>query len=80
MFSTNNLNKPDHKLLKQIADIALYTLPLYVTVVLGMPISDNTQKWIIVGLNTTVVIFKAITKFTTDEKVPVTNSDFTTDL
>lgn len=74
MFSKNNLKKPDHKLLKQIADIALYTLPLYTTVILSMPIPDNTQKWLIVGINTAIVIFKAITKFTTNEEIVSTNT------
>lgn len=68
MIKVENLGKPDNKKWKKIADIALYTLPLYDAVVLGMPIPDLYKSWIITVLNTTVVIFKGVSKFTSDEE------------
>ena len=62
-----NLKKPDNKKWKLIADIALYSLIPIIPLVASMPISDNAQKWIIVGINLLVIGFKALSKFTSDE-------------
>ena len=59
----NNLKKPDNKKWKFIADIALYSLIPVIPLVASMPISDNAQKWIIVGINLLVIGFKAVSKF-----------------
>ena len=68
MLSTNNLKKPDNKKWKQIADIALYSLPFLSTAVLTTPLTDSTQKWLLTLLNVIIVVFKAVSKFTTDEQ------------
>lgn len=65
----NNLKKPDNKKWKLIADIALYSLIPIIPLVASMPISDNAQKWIIVGINILVIGFKAVSKFTSDETI-----------
>jgi len=62
----NNWNKPSNKKLKLIADIMLYSLPLMSGVVIQMPITDTQQKWVLVGINLCVIVFKAITKFTSE--------------
>ena len=31
-----------------------------------MPLNDTVQKWVLVILNTTIVIFKGVSKFTKD--------------
>lgn len=64
--SLNNWDKPSNKKLKLIADIMLYSLPLLITCVTQMPISEVTQKWIIVSINIAIVGFKAVTKFTSE--------------
>lgn len=76
MISKSNLKKPDHKKWKLIADIALYSLPFLTTAIMTMPVADNTQKWIIFLINTSIVGFKALSKFTSDvEKNIVSNDD-----
>jgi hypothetical protein len=72
----SNLKKADNAKLKQIADIALYSLLLLQPVIATMPVDDKVQKWIGVALSVIVIGFKAITKFTTNEEV-VINSDNT---
>jgi hypothetical protein len=65
----NNLKKPDNKKWKLIADIALYSLLPIIPIVASMPISDNAQKWIIVGINILVIGFKAVSKFTSEDSI-----------
>ena len=65
-FSTQNWDKRTDRNWKKIADFALYTIPLYNGVVLNMPLNDTVQKWVLVILNTTIVIFKGVSKFTKD--------------
>jgi hypothetical protein len=77
MISKSNLNKTDNKKWKQVADICLYSLPFLSTAVLTMPISDTGQKWLIFGINFLVVIFKAISKFTSNEEIINNDSDNT---
>ena len=66
-IQVSNLKKPDNKKWKQIADIALYSLPLLTTVVLTTPLTDTTQKWILTILNIAIVGFKTLSKFTYEE-------------
>lgn len=67
MIMIQNLQKPDNKKWKLIADIALYSLPLLTGVVVTIPVSDNIQKWILVVFNVLIVGFKTISKFTSEE-------------
>lgn len=67
MFKVENLNKPSNKKWKMIADIALYVTPFIITAIMGLPLSDNMQKWVIFGVTMLSIVFKAISKFTTDE-------------
>jgi hypothetical protein len=65
-LSINNLSKPDNQNLKQIAIIALYTLPLVTVAIASAPLPDSILKWLMVVLNLTIVGFKAFSKFTTN--------------
>jgi len=66
-ISTKNLNKPSNRKWKKVADILLYTLPLYLTAVLALPLSENVTLWINFGVTMAIVTLKAFTKFTTNE-------------
>jgi len=66
-ISTKNLNKPSSRKWKKVADILLYTLPLYLTTILALPLSENATLWINFGVTMTIVTLKAFTKFTSDE-------------
>jgi len=66
---SSNLNKPDNKKLKMIANTMLYTLPLVITTIISSPLSDNIQTYSIFGLNIIIIGFKAFTKFTTNTDV-----------
>jgi hypothetical protein len=63
----SNLGKPDHGLIKKVADYMLYTLPLLSPLVVTMPVSDNIQKWVLIAVNVTVVLFKGFSKFTASD-------------
>lgn len=65
-FSVSNWGKKTDPNWKLIADIMLYSLPLLNGIITTMPVSDNMQKWFLVGVNVAVVVFKAISKFTRD--------------
>ena len=67
-ISLDNRKKNDSVKWKQVADIALYSLPLLTTAVLTTPLSDSSQKWILTIINIAIVGFKAFSKFTTDEE------------
>ena len=75
MIRLSNIKKVDNKKWKQVADIALYSLPFLTTAIMTMPVSDNIQKWLIFGINVSIVAFKAISKFTTDEENTNNNVD-----
>ena len=66
-LSVNNFNKPSNKKWKLIADIALYSLALFNPVIISAGFDDNLTKWLLFGVNTLVIVFKTISKFTSDE-------------
>lgn len=67
MLKVENLNKPSNKKWKLIADIMLYSLPLLNGIIITMPLEDVTQKWIMFGVNITIVAFKTVSKFTSEQ-------------
>ena len=73
-FRLSNLGKPSNKKWKTIADYVIYTvLPGLITATALMPISESAQKWIIYGITILSVGFKALSKFTIEESIPVEN-------
>jgi len=69
MVMIDNLKKPDNRKLKAIADWLLYCLPLMNGAIIAMPLTTTQISWVLFGLNTAIVVFKGISKFTTDEPV-----------
>ncbi|HPQ79464.1 MAG TPA: hypothetical protein PLG47_03370 [Candidatus Dojkabacteria bacterium] len=67
-FSYKNFGKKTDPNWKFIADVMLYTLPFLLPIITTMPVSDTFQKWLIVGVNIVVIVFKAISKFTVDKE------------
>ena len=64
-----NLNKPSNKKFKKIADVLLYTLPLYSGAIAVL--ADSAPKfalWANLILTLTVITLKGITKFTAEEE------------
>ena len=61
---------------KLIADILLYTLPLYLTTLVAAPFPDAIKQWGVFILSIGTVTIKAITKFTTEpEEVAQSEED-----
>jgi len=73
----SNWSKPSEKKLKMIADAALYSLPLLNVGIMSLPISLDIKAWLTFGLTCLTVVFKFISKLTsqedneTTEEVPV---------
>jgi hypothetical protein len=67
-LSFDNLSKPSNKKFKLIADILLYTLPLY-SVAIAAIIPDQAALIMNTIITCVVITIKGITKFT--EEVPV---------
>ena len=65
----DNLKKPSNKKFKLIADMILYTLPLYLGAIMSLPLSDNTKLWINFIVTIVTITIKTISKFTTDETI-----------
>ena len=72
-LNKNNLSKPSNAKFKLIADIGLYSLALLNPMIIATDFSDNATKWILFGLNMIVVIFKTLSKFSTDENINTDN-------
>ena len=67
MLKYSNLQKPSNKRFKLIADFLLYVLPVYLSGVMALPISENTKLWITFGATFVTITLKALTKFTSNE-------------
>jgi predicted phosphoadenosine phosphosulfate sulfurtransferase len=67
-LSTANLGKPSSKKWKSVADFFLYTLPLYLTAIMAVPISEDLKLWISFGVTMLTITFKAISKFTSEDE------------
>ena len=65
-FSTQNLNKPSHPVFKRIADYLLYTLPVILTSVMALPVSEEIKLWLNFGISVVIVLIKGATKFTAE--------------
>ena len=65
-FKLENLKKPSNKQFKLIADILLFTLPLYLSAIMLAPMPEDIKLWINFGLSIVIITIKALTKFTTD--------------
>jgi hypothetical protein len=68
-FSVDNFNKPSHKKWKLVADIILYTLPLYLGAIMALPISEEWKLWLNFSVTVITVTIKGISKFTIEEEI-----------
>ncbi len=66
----SNLSKPSNKRWKSIADFFLYTLPLYLTAIMALPIAENTKLWVTFIISVITVSLKGFTKFTSETPQP----------
>jgi cytochrome b561 len=66
-FKLSNYNKPANRKWKQIADIALYGLTLELPIIAALPLDEKMKLWITFGITQLTVLFKLVSKFTTDE-------------
>jgi hypothetical protein len=63
----SNYNKPSHKTYRLIGDIALFAIPIYIPIIMSLPISDLIKSWIVASLSFISGTIKIISKFTLDE-------------
>lgn len=66
-LSKSNWNQPSDKKLKLIADIALYSLPLYLSAIMASPMRETTKAWINFAITIMIISFKVFTKFSKDD-------------
>lgn len=69
-LSIDNLNKPSNKRFKAVADFFLYSLPLYLGVILALPISEDLKLWINAGVTFVIVTLKGLSKFSGEDVEP----------
>jgi hypothetical protein len=67
MLSISNLNKPSNKKWKTVADFLLYTMPLYLSAILAIPVSEDIKLWSNFIITVIIVTIKGISKFTSEE-------------
>jgi predicted phosphoadenosine phosphosulfate sulfurtransferase len=63
----SNINKPSNKKWKAIADFFLFTLPLYLTAIMALPIDENIKLWVTFIVTIIVISLKGFTKFTAED-------------
>ena len=64
----DNLDKPSNKKWKAVADFFLYTLPLYLTAIMAIPIDENLKLWIGFAMSIIVISLKGFSKLTSESK------------
>lgn len=64
----SNLNKPSNKKWKAVADFFLYTLPLYLTAIMAIPLNEDLKLWLTFGITIITVTLKGFSKFTAEAK------------
>lgn len=69
-LKVSNLSKPSNKQWKAVADFFLFTLPLYLSAILALPIDESVKLWLNFGITMLTITFKAVSKFTSEEPQP----------
>ena len=62
----SNYNKPSQPLYRNIGDMCLFAIPLYLSILAPLPIDNILKLWIGGGLGFMLATVKIITKFTID--------------
>jgi hypothetical protein len=63
----DNLGKPSNKQWKRIADFFLFSLPLYLSAIMALPLKEELKLWLNFGITMLTITFKAVSKFTSEE-------------
>jgi hypothetical protein len=63
----SNLSKPSNKKWKGVADFFLFSLPLYLTAIMALPIAENLKLWVTFLVTIITITLKGFTKFTAEE-------------
>lgn len=66
MLKLENLSKPSNIKWKSVADFFLYTLPVYLSTIMALPIGDDIKLWINFGVSILTVTLKGLSKFTAE--------------
>jgi len=66
-LNINNWQQPSEKKFKKIADILLYSLPLYLGAVMASPMDETLKLWVNFGITFVIITVKTISKFTKEE-------------
>jgi len=66
-LNINNWQQPSEKKFKKIADILLYSLPLYLGAVMTSPMDETLKLWVNFGITFVIITVKTISKFTKEE-------------
>jgi len=66
-LSINNWQQPSEKKFKKIADILLYSLPLYLGAIIAAPMDETLKLWLNFGFTLAIITVKTISKFTKEE-------------
>ena len=67
MLKLENLSKPSSAKWKSVADFFLYTLPIYLTAIMSLPISEELKLWINFGISMLTITLKGVSKFTSQD-------------
>lgn len=67
-LSTDNWGKPSNRNFKRVADALLYSLPLYLSAIMALPIEENVKTWLNFGVTMLVITIKTISKLTAEEE------------
>lgn len=67
-LKVSNLGKPSNKKWKSVADFFLFTLPLYLTALMAIPVSENLKLWLSFVITLITITLKGFTKFTAETK------------
>jgi len=66
-LNISNWGQPSERKFKKIADILLYSLPLYLGAVMASPMDETLKLWVNFGITFIIITVKTISKFTKEE-------------
>jgi hypothetical protein len=76
----SNYNKPSNPKWALVGNICLYAIPLYIPILLSLPLTDNGKLWVNAISSMVLATVKIISKFTSDSNYVEPTSDITEDI
>jgi hypothetical protein len=67
-ISIDNLSKPSNQNWKRVSNAFLYTMPLYLTTIMSIPISEGLKLWLNFVITILIITLKGFSKFTSEEE------------